>query len=162
MKLPLIILATLSVLAGFVHFGEFVTPTGEPLATHFDIAFSIAPVLLALGGILLAAYLYKKENENPEKLATGFGNFYRAAYRKFYIDELYVFITKKVMFNLVGRPAAWFDRNVVDGFMNLVAITTGRTSALIKVWQSGKVQSYALWFFGGVAGLAVIFIYLWR
>ncbi|MGV3528264.1 MAG: NADH-quinone oxidoreductase subunit L [Flavisolibacter sp.] len=162
MKLPLIILATLSVLAGFVHFGEFVTPTGEPLTTHFDIAFSIAPVLLALGGILLAAYLYKKENENPEKLATGFGNFYRAAYRKFYIDELYVFITKKVMFNLVGRPAAWFDRNVVDGFMNLVAITTGRTSALIRVWQSGKVQSYALWFFGGVAGLAVIFIYLWR
>ena len=162
MKLPLIILATLSALAGFVHFGEFVTPTGEALAMHFDIAFSVAPVLLALGGILLATYLYKKENEKPEKLAMGFGNFYRAAYRKFYIDELYLFITKKVMFNLVGRPAAWFDRNVVDGFMNLVATTTGRTSALIKIWQSGKVQSYALWFFGGVAGLAVIFIYLWK
>jgi NADH-quinone oxidoreductase subunit L len=40
---------------------------------------------------------------------------YKTAYRKFYIDEIYLFITKKIIFNLVGRPAAWIDRNIVDG-----------------------------------------------
>jgi NADH-quinone oxidoreductase subunit L len=87
---------------------------------------------------------------------------YKAATRKFYIDELYIFITKKVIFNLVGRPAAWIDKNIVDGTMNLLGSTTTASSEFIKGIQSGKVQSYSLYFFGGVIGLAAIFIYLWK
>ena len=90
------------------------------------------------------------------------GGFYQAAYHKFYIDELYLFITKKIVFNLVGRPAAWFDRNIVDGFMNLLASITQNISAFIKGIQSGKVQGYALYFFLGIFGLAVVFIYFWK
>jgi len=73
-----------------------------------------------------------------------------------------LFITKKIIFNLIGRPAAWFDRNVVDGFMNLLATITAKISEAIKGLQSGKVQNYALYFFGGIAALAVVFIYLWK
>lgn len=162
MKVPLVILAACSVLAGFVSFGSFVTADGAPLHSEFHLAFSIAPILLAAAGIGIAAYLYKSENDLPERISATTGGLYQAAYHKFYIDEIYLFITKKVLFNLVGRPAAWIDRNVVDGFMNLVAVTTTRTSEVIRVWQSGRVQSYALYFFGGVAGLAILFIYLWK
>jgi NADH-quinone oxidoreductase subunit L len=162
MKLPLIILAICSLLVGLVPFSKFITPTGVPEEQHINLLFSVTPVLLALAAIFLASVLYKKENEKPGKIAASLGGFYNTAKKKFYIDELYLFLTKKILFNLVGRPAAWFDRNVVDGFMNLLATSTARTSERIKTLQSGRVQAYALYFFGGIAGLAILFIYLWK
>ena len=161
MKLPLIVLAVFSVVAGFVPFAKYITSDGAPLATHFSIAFSIAPVLLAVAGILLAAYMYKNENARPAKVATVLGGLYQAAYRKFYIDEVYLFITKKIIFNFIGRPAAWFDRNIVDGGMNTLANGTATVSGWIKGMQSGRVQVYAMYFFGGVIGLAALVIYWW-
>ena len=95
-------------------------------------------------------------------MASAFAGFYKAAYRKFYIDEIYLFITKKIIFNFVGRPAAWFDKNIVDGLMNGIAAATGKISYLIKGVQSGKVQNYALYFFGGIVTLAIFFIYLFK
>ncbi len=162
MKLPLIVLAICTVASGFVPFASYVTSDGVPFATHVDIIFSILPVTLAVTAILFAARLYYRQNELPDKIASSLGTLYHAAYRKFYIDELYLFVTKKIIFNLVGRPAAWIDKNIVDGFMNLLATTTAKISALIKGLQSGKVQNYALYFFGGIAGLAALFIYLWK
>jgi NADH-quinone oxidoreductase subunit L len=162
MKLPLIILGAGALLVGFIPISKWVTSDGAALETHINIMFSIAPVLLAVGGILLAASLYKTESAKPDKVASSFGGLYTAAHNRFYIDEVYLFITKKVIFNLVGRPAAWIDRNVVDGFMNLLASVTAKISELIKGLQSGKVQGYALYFFGGVLGLAVVFIYIWK
>jgi len=162
MKLPLLILAVCAVGVGFIPFSQFVTADGAALETHIDIIFSLAPVGLTILAIIIAASLYKKENDTPARIADTFGGLYRAAYRKFYIDELYLFITKKIIFPLVGQPIAWIDRNIVDGFMNLLATLTAGISALIKGIQSGKVQSYALYFFGGIAVLAVVFIYVWK
>ena len=162
MKLPLIILTAGALLAGFVPFSKFVTADGAPLETHVDFLFSIAPVVLAAGSIFLAAVLYKKENDKPVKIANALSGLYQSAYRKFYIDEIYLFITKKIIFNCIGRPAAWIDKNIVDGLMNGIATTTANTAAAIKGIQSGKIQNYTLYFFGGIAGLAVMVIYLWR
>jgi NADH-quinone oxidoreductase subunit L len=162
MRIPLVILSLLAVGAGFVPFAGFVTSDGAALETHMDITFSIAPVLLSLVAIGIAATMYKTESEKPAKMAAAFGGFYKAASRKFYMDELYIFITKKILFPLVGQPIAWMDKNIVDGCMNLLAKVTASVSNLIKGLQSGRVQSYALYFFGGVAALAVLFIYLWK
>jgi NADH-quinone oxidoreductase subunit L len=162
MKLPLVILAICAVGAGFVPFASFVTSDGAALATHMNIAFSVAPVALAVLAILLAASFYKTENEKPAKMAAALGGFYIAAKRKFYIDEVYLFVTKKILFNLVGRPAAWIDRHVIDGMMNGLAYVTTSTSNLVKGVQSGRVQNYALLFFAGVAMLVVLYVYLWQ
>jgi NADH-quinone oxidoreductase subunit L len=162
MKIPLIILAICTVASGFVPFGSYVTSDGIPLTAHVDIVFSMIPVTLSVAAILFAAKLYYRQNELPGKIVSSFGTIYRAAYSKFYIDEIYLFITQKIIFNLVGRPAAWIDKHIVDGFINLLATITAKISALIKGLQSGKVQNYALYFFGGIAGLAVLFIYLWK
>jgi NADH-quinone oxidoreductase subunit L len=162
MKLPLIILSACALLAGFVPMSRLVTSDGAPFETPVDIGFSALPVLFALAGIALATYLYKTENTKPQTIASSLGGLYKAAYKKFYIDEIYLFITKKIIFNLIGRPAAWIDKNIVDGFMNLLATITAKISVLIKGLQSGKVQSYALYFFGGIIGLAVLFIYIWK
>lgn len=162
MKFPLILLAVLTIVAGFVPFGEFVSSDGNVLETHLHILFSIAPVAAALAGIGLATYLFLYENECPQQWSAKLGGFYSAAKKKFYIDELYLFITKKIIFNLIARPAAWIDKHIVDGAMNGLAFVTATVSSAIKGLQSGKVQNYTLYFFGGVAVLAVIFIYIWK
>jgi NADH-quinone oxidoreductase subunit L len=162
MKMPLIILAVCSALAGFIPFGKYISSDRTVLESHFDPMFSIAPVAFGAIGILLATWMYKNENGKSERVSQTLGGFYKAAYKKFYIDEAYLFITKKIIFNLIGKPASWIDRNIVDGTMNGIAWTTGRISTLIKGVQSGRVQSYALYFFGGIVCLVIIFLYLWK
>ncbi len=162
MLIPLVILGLMSVAAGFVPFGHLVTSDGKPLETPFNPAFSATPVLLALLGIFAAYSFYKKESPTPQKIADSLGGFYKAAYNKFYIDEAYIFVTKKVLFNLIGRPAAWFDKHIVDGFMNLMADLTEIVSFLIRRLQSGKLQSYAAVFFAGILGFVLVFMYWWK
>jgi NADH-quinone oxidoreductase subunit L len=162
MKLPLMILALCSVMAGLIPFGEYVSSDTRKLESHFDPMFSIAPVAFGVVGILLAMWMYKNESGKADKIAQSLGGLYKAAHKKFYIDEIYLFITKKIIFNLIGRPAAWIDRNIVDGLMNGIANTTATISGLIKGIQSGKVQSYAIYFFGGIVALAIVFLYWWK
>ncbi len=162
MKLPLVILGTATVLVGFIPFSNYISADGKGFSSKLPITFSILPVAVAITGILIAYVLYFKHTDRPKRLASAFGVLYETAYKKFYIDEIYLFVTKKIIFRLVGRPAGWIDRNVVDGTMNGIAWTTGRISVLIKGMQSGKVQSYALYFFGGIVVLAIVFLYLWK
>jgi len=161
MKIPLVVLAVGAALAGFIPFSRLVTYDGKPMAPHAMGLSVIAPVTLALLGVLLAGYLYLRESDRPGRAAAALSGLYRLACHKFYIDEVYFFITKKIIFNLIGRPAAWIDRNIVDGLMNALGALTARISAGIKGIQSGRVQDYALYFFAGIAVLAVLFIYIY-
>ena len=162
MMMPLILLAIGAAVAGFIPFGHFVSSDGKRLETAFHLQFSIAPVALGLAGIFIAMWMYKKENSKPDKLAASLSGLYKAAYHKFYIDEIYLFITQKIIFNLIGRPAAWFDKNIVDGLVNATGNSTKDISEIIKGFQSGKVQQYAIYFLVSIIGLALVFIYWWR
>ncbi len=162
MILPLILLSIGAAVAGFIPFGHFVSSDGSTLENTLHIEFSIAPVILGLTGIFAAMWLYLKQNNRPQKIAASMSVLYNIVYRKFYIDELYLFVTKKILFKLVGRPAAWFDKNIVDGLVNLTGNATEYISNKIKVVQSGKVQQYAMYFLFGIIGLAVLFIYIWK
>lgn len=162
MMLPLVLLAVGAAAAGFIPFGNFVSSDGTKLESHFHWQFSIAPVAIGLTGIIIAYWLYKKQNERSDKMAATLGGIYKTIYHKFYVDELYLFITKKIIFNLIGRPAAWFDKNVVDGLVNATGNATTTISEKIKGLQSGKVQQYAAYFFAGVFGLVLLFIYIWK
>jgi NADH-quinone oxidoreductase subunit L len=162
MMIPLVLLAIGAAAAGFIPFGHFVSSDGTRLKTEFDLMFSIVPVALGLAGIFIAMWMYKNQTDKPAKIAALLGGIYKAAYNKFYIDEIYLFITQKIIFNLIGRPAAWFDKNVVDGLMNATGNGTQKISEEIKRFQSGKVQQYAIYFLVGVIGLALLFIYVWK
>ena len=162
MILPLILLAAGAAAAGFIPFGNFVSSDGKVLESAFHLQFSIAPVAFGLTGIVIAMWLYKKENNKPDKIAASINGLYKAAYHKFYFDELYLFITKKILFNLIARPAAWFDKNVVDGLINGIGNTTQFISKKIKEMQSGKVQQYAAYFLVAAIAMAVLFIYWWK
>lgn len=158
MNIPLLILSLGAVFAGYIPFGHFVSAEGTPIELPFHLTFSIAPVLAGVIGILIAAVMYFKQNDNPDKVSASLGSLYNWAYHKFYIDEIYLFVTKKVLFNLVGRPAAWVDRNIVDGMINGYAAIIATTSESIKGIQSGRLQTYTLFFLGGVLVIAVLLI----
>ena len=82
-------------------------------------------------------------------------------YDKFYFDELYLFITKEIIFKRISAPFAWFDRKVVDGTMNLIGNSTVAGSEKIKKYNQERLQDYAFAFIAGVVVLAMIFIYKW-
>lgn len=161
MTIPLIVLAILSAFSGFIPFSEFVTADRAPFEAHLNYPLAAIAVVMGLAGIGLAWLFYKKENELPQKFANAFGNLYTWAYHKFYIDEVYLFVTKKILFKRVAAPAAKFDRNYVDGTMVGIGTSTVRTSEKIKGIQSGKVQDYAMAFVAGILVIAIIFIYFW-
>ena len=162
MLLPLILLAIGAAAAGFIPFGKFVSSDGTVLESHFHPDMAIAPVAVGLIGIFIAMWLYKKQSDKPDKIATSIRGLYKAAWNKFYFDELYLFITKKVLFNLIARPAAWFDKNVVDGLVNTTGESAQFISRKIKGMQSGKVQQYAAYFLVAAIAMALLFIYWWR
>jgi NADH-quinone oxidoreductase subunit L len=144
MLFPLMILALITVFAGLIPFGEFVSSDGAPYHIHLDPMIATISVGIAVTGILLATILYRKENSLPTKMITALGSLHKAAYNRFYIDEIYLFVTKKIIFNRISTPVAWFDRHVIDATMNGLASITQWTSARIRFLQSGKVQHYAL------------------
>ena len=158
MNIPLIILAAGSVFAGLIPFGSFVSADGSALKLPIHILFSLGPVLIGIAGFAIAAILYAKSNSLPDLIISTLAGLYRWTYQKFYIDEIYLFITKKVVFNLIGRPVAWFDRTIVDGLMNGTASVSSQVSESIKGMQNGRLQSYAMYFLGGILLIALILI----
>ncbi|MFZ1805704.1 MAG: NADH-quinone oxidoreductase subunit L [Cyclobacteriaceae bacterium] len=159
MLLPMIVLAIGSVLAGFIPFGHFISSDGQPFTLHVNWVVAITSVAIALAGIAVAWKFYKSESDASAKVVKTFGSVYTSALNKFYIDEIYILITKGVIFRMVSKPLAWFDRNVIDAFMNLLAATTNWISSQIKEFQSGQVQKYAFIFISGVLIIVLSFIY---
>ncbi len=155
MKWPLFFLAAVTVVAGFFPFGEFVSPDRVPHASHLEWKMALASVGIALIGILAAAYLYSRYRTLPTQIARSLGPLYRLVDRKFYLDELYVFVAKHLLIGGLGTAVARFDRRAVDGTMNWIGRTTVRLSEAIRGIQSGQVQHYALIFVGGALALAL-------
>ncbi|HRZ76762.1 MAG TPA: NADH-quinone oxidoreductase subunit L, partial [Bacteroidales bacterium] len=159
MTIPLMLLAVASIFAGFIPFGEFVSSDGIPHHGEIHMNIAVPSVAIGLLGILVALLMYRRETTVPDRIAKALGGFYRTVYHKFYIDEVYLFVTKKIIFNLISRPVAWFDRHLVDGTMNKVAWVVEFSSYRTRQLQSGQLQHYAVFFVAGVLVLVLTFAY---
>lgn len=151
MTVPLVILATVSCVAGFVPMGDLVTWNGHSSVenvsfwTNFKaLDWGVASISLAVAivAILLATIMYKKENPLPARMKNAMPNLWRWAHHRFYWDELYLFITHKIIFNSICRPIAWFDRHIIDGTMDSFAWMANKASYAIRGLQSGSIQMY--------------------
>ncbi|WP_304246123.1 NADH-quinone oxidoreductase subunit L [Parabacteroides gordonii] len=158
MALPLIVLTIGSVFAGYIPFGELVSANGLPFELHAHMQSSILPVSAALAGILVAAFFYAVRNDRPAAFAKGLGNFYRWAYHKFYIDAIYLFFAKQVMDKGFGGLFSYIDTHVIQGELSGLADGTYSFSVLIKRMQSGRIQTYAFFFLGGILLMAILLI----
>jgi NADH-quinone oxidoreductase subunit L len=162
MTIPLIILAFGSVFSGLIPFNKLVTTDGKVFESEIEWIVAIPSVFIGLVGIIMAWVMYKKETAIPDKLAATFKYSYKWAYNKFYMDEVYLFVTKKIIFRYISAPIAWFDRHIVDGTMNMIASVTQVASFRIRGFQSGQLQKYGFVFVTGAVFLVILLIYLWR
>ena len=159
MTLPLMILAGITCVAGFIPFGDFVTSNNSAYHIHLDPSVAATSISVALVCIALAAWMFARDRQPvADAFVKRFPGVQRAALNRFYIDQLWIFVTKKVIFNCVSRPIVWFDRNVIDGFFNLCAKMTACVSEKIKVIQNSNIQQYCIWFLAGTVVLTLILI----
>lgn len=142
MTVPLIILAVLSVIAGFLKFPGL---EKDPL----NMTLAVSSNAVALSGILLAIVIYYAGAVSPVRLRNAAGFLYTLLKNKYYIDEMYMFVIRKVVF-VLSAAIAWFDRHVVDGAVNLVAFLCRFSGDRLRYSISGPVQRLALIIFGGL------------
>ena len=159
MTLPLVFLAAVTCVAGFIPFGKLVSSDGMPYTIHIDRSVAGVSLCVAAVAIALATWMYLRERQTvADALAARFRGLHKAAYHRFYIDEVYQFVTHRVIFACISAPVAWFDRHVVDGLMNMLARATNGAAYVIRDMQSGSVQRYCIWFLGGALGLTIFLL----
>ena len=159
MTLPLIFLALVTCVSGFIPFGHFVSADTRAYDIHLDWGIAGTSIAIALAAIALATYIYKGERQPvAEAAAEKFSKLHRWAYKRFYLDEVYQYITHRLIFAHISKPVAWFDRHVIDGFFNFLAWGTNALGFQIRGLQSGSVQKYAFVFLLGILILLFILI----
>lgn len=157
MTFPLMFLALVTCVAGFIPFGHFVSADGQLYDIHLDWNVAGTSIIIAVASIFLATYMYIGERQpQADALAEKFGKLHRWAYKRFYMDEVYQYITHRIIFAHISKPIAWFDRHIIDGSFNFLAWGTNALSFRIRGLQSGSVQGYAYVFLLGTLILLAI------
>lgn len=160
MTLPLLFLAVVTCGAGFIPFGEFVSSNGTSYHIHIDTTTAAISLVVAVSSIALATLIYARSKQPiADGLAARFAGLHNAAYNRFYIDKIWIFVTKQVIFRLICKPIAWFDRHVIDGFFNLCGRCTAYLSEKIKGMQNSQIQFYCILFLLGTVLLTLILFF---
>ena len=170
MTYPLIILAALALIGGYVgvphglggvhYFERFLAPVfggghgaGEA-AAHVDPAEHVLmglSVLIVLAGFLVARAMYLSKSLSPERLAgVAGGRLYQLLYDKYYVDEIYA-ATVLAFTLFLTRVSAAFDRYVIDYIVDGVATLTRLASRLNGLFDNYVVD-------GAVNGVARVTI----
>ena len=159
MTVPLMFLAAVTIVAGLIPFGHFVSSNGEAYTIHLDWGVAGTSIAIAVISIAVATFMYKGEKQPvADALARRFNGLWTAAYHRFYLDEIYQFITHRIIFGCISRPIAWWDRHVVDGFFDFLAWGANATSDEIRGLQSGRIQQYTFVFLLGTLALILLLL----
>ena len=159
MTFPLMFLAVVTIGAGFIPFGKFISSNGTAYEIHLDWAVAGTSIAIAVISIAIATAMYARAKQPvANALARRFRGLWTAAYHRFYIDEVYQFVTHKIIFGCISCPIAWFDRHVVDGFFDFLAWSANATSDEIRGLQSGQIQQYTYVFLLGTLALILLLL----
>ena len=159
MLFALIFLAVASAVVGFIPFSNFVSSDGIPYTTHMHMNVAIMSIAVAAVGIGIAAWMYMKPGKSADRIAAAVPGLYKLSLNKFYVDELYLWVTHNIIFKGISAPIAWFDRHIVDGSMNGIAWATQQFSEKIKNTQSGRFQQYGYAMILGAVAFVLLLLY---
>jgi NADH-quinone oxidoreductase subunit L len=185
---PLIVLALLSVVGGYVglpkvigellggipnyfeHFlapvfvfsEEFVKANGHAGGHHsaaLEWGLMGLSVAIAFVGIAIAFTMYVKNTAIPGRFTTAFPALHRAVYNKWYVDEIYDFLFVNPCKALGNFLWKGFDVVVVDGIVNGVATVVKGFSGVLRYSQSGLIHNYAMTMALGVVVIVAFYIF---
>ncbi|MCI7168453.1 MAG: NADH-quinone oxidoreductase subunit L, partial [Bacteroidales bacterium] len=109
MTFPLMFLAVVTCFAGFIPFGHFVSADNMVYDIHLDWNVAGTSIIIAVASIFLATYMYIGERQpKADALAEKFQKLHRWAYKRFYLDEVYQFVTHRIIFAHISKPIAKF------------------------------------------------------
>ena len=171
MTFPLIFLSVITVgvgvvttLGGFLHwewasFGSIVSAAGTSYTIHFNPQIAATSTIIAVVAIVLATYIFKGEKQPiADKMYKAAPRLHRWAYKRFYMDEVYMFVTHKILFRFVSKPVAWIDEKIINGFIDFTAWGANEGGESIRNTQSGDVRHYAVWFISGAVALTLVLL----
>ena len=174
MVIPLIILAVLSAIGGFIGIPEIFSGEHgnifhgwlEPvfknaerklaiygLHTHFqEILLMTISVAGAAGSIFFARYIYLRKPSIASGTAKKFKSIYNLLWNKYFVDELY----DATVINPIVKTSDSFlwriaDNKIIDGLVNGIASLIGSASVVIRKMQTGVAQFYAVIMMVGIA-----------
>jgi len=146
MTLPIVILTVPTVAAGLL--GDFfirsvIVPGLDPPHVSHVPWLPVLASTVGLAGVILSWIIYGRgTTEKSEFLVQRIRPAYQVVFNKFYIDEIYLLLTHKLIFRFIATPVKWMDRHVVDGAMNLCAGILQVGGKTVRVLQNGQLQLY--------------------
>ncbi len=171
---PLVILALLSVVGGWIGLGSNVGPFGaflEPVtgtraaesgSSAIEWGLSGAAVLVALLGWLIAHRMYSAKPASAAQLATSMSGPYNLLVHKYWVDEIYGAVIVKPLLSISRFVLEWVvDFTILGGLAWLLAGVASLGGAILQRWQSGNLRSYAAWLAAGAAALLLFALLPW-
>ena len=165
MLLPLVILAVLSVIGGWIgieRFGGFLAPVVGPVVDPalesggkgLDIGLSVVAVAVAILGWFIAHTFYFRKNDRAAKLTASTSGIYGLLQHKYWIDELYGYVVVKPLTLASRYILGWIGEGVlIRGSAWLLAGIATLFGELLRRWQSGNLRSYSGWLAAGAVAL---------
>ncbi|HLG19445.1 MAG TPA: NADH-quinone oxidoreductase subunit L [Bdellovibrionota bacterium] len=197
MIIPLVILGGFSIVGGWLWWPGFmplseafprwlessvVVRSHEGSRHGLEMTLALTSVLLALGGIFFARYVYRVRPGTADQIAQRFRTVYRTLWNKYWVDEIYQATVVRATLALCKFSAkfdlrvidgavngcGWllrmfvfifglFDKLVVDGLVNLTANVIGALGRRVRSLQTGQIQTYL----GALAGVLVLLSMVW-
>ncbi len=147
MSIPILILTIPTICAGILEhfFINQITAPGTSTQTHLSHPGWLPYLASAatLSGIYFAWILYGKGSlENAQKIQRYFNTTHRIVFNKFYIDQIYLLITHRIIFGCIATPVKWIDRHIVDGIINLCGEIIQLGGRAVRFIQNGQLQLY--------------------
>jgi NADH-quinone oxidoreductase subunit L len=147
MTIPLIILAILSIGAGYLGISGFLNPVfGETEGHHGAVSMVIMGLatIIGLAGVGAAYFIYVQSPWLADRLVNQWHQVYRLSLNKWYVDEAYDRTVVEPTFRMADRMWARIDVGIIDGAVNGVARAIAWWSWFMRLFQSGQTQHYAL------------------
>jgi NADH-quinone oxidoreductase subunit L len=177
MRIPLIVLSLGAIASGFLFHHQFIggeqgefwrgaifhAPAAHEGAVHEAPLWVVwAPLVVSVGGLLVAAYMYIWREGLGAKLAANGGLLYTIFYNKWFFDEIYqaTFVrAAKFLGDLFWKGG---DQKIIDGLgpdgVSALSVEVGKGAGRL---QSGYVYHYAFVMLLGVAGLLTYALWAW-
>jgi NADH-quinone oxidoreductase subunit L len=167
MRVPLVILAILSVCGGWIGIDRFSAYLAPAAAAHrampagmpaSEFGLSVLAVLVALVGLFIADTFYRRKTERPAELAAALPSGYKLLLNKYYVDEIYGAVIVKPLLSVSKYVLGWIvDGAILGGLAWLLAGVASLSGMILQRWQSGNLRSYAAWL---AAGAAAVLLFL--
>jgi NADH-quinone oxidoreductase subunit L len=118
-------------------------------------------LVLALVGIAIAWWLYMRQTDVPGRIAERVPWAYKASLNKVYMDDIYAVVPVGATLGFAGWLWTFVDAKIIDGAVNGIALLWGWIGDRLRPIQTGRVQNYALYVFGGMIALVVVLAWVW-